>query len=134
MLTLLPSLIGRGASASRNVRPAGSLRRIVPVLILLLVFLSACAEGESPPQAMCDVIGRFIYTVGLFGGGLVIIGLLLLGFKKNLSSVLPSQGAQTAAIAGSIGMGLILVAFGTDIGDQIVTAFSLPSLIELCGL
>ena len=37
-------------------------------------------------------------------------------------------------VAGSVGLGLILLAFSTDIGNQILTGFSIESLYTLCGL
>ena len=43
-----------------------------------------------------------------------LLGLAVLGFRKNLSAILPSQGAQVGAVAGSIGLGLILSLIGMD--------------------
>lgn len=102
--------------------------------ILLLFTLSACAQGEAPPTAICDTYDRALFTTQLMGGAAVILGLAVLGFKKNLSAILPSQGAQFGAIAGSVGLGLILLAFSTDIGNQILTGFGIESLYTLCGL
>jgi len=101
---------------------------------VLVVVLSACAAGEAPPAAICDTYDRALFTTQIMGGAAVILGLAVLGFKKNLSAILPTQGAQTGAIASSIGLGLILLAFSTDIGNQILTGFGIESLYTLCGL
>ena len=108
--------------------------RLLPFALLLLVLLSACAPGETPPAAICDTYDRALFTTQLMGGAAVILGLAVLGFKKNLSAIFPSQGAQFGAIAGSVGLGLILLAFSTDIGNQILTGFGIESLYTLCGL
>lgn len=101
---------------------------------LLLAVLAACAPGEAPPAAICDTYDRALFTTQLMGGAAIILGLAVLGFKKNLSAILPSQGAQLGAVAGSVGLGLILLAFSTDIGNQILTGFGIESLYTLCGL
>jgi hypothetical protein len=101
---------------------------------LLLVALAACAPGEAPPAAICDTYDRALFTTQLMGGAAVILGLAVLGFRKNLSAILPSQGAQIGAVAASVGLGLILLAFSTDIGNQILTGFGIESLFTLCGL
>ena len=107
--------------------------RLVP-FVLLLVVMAACAPGEAPPAAICDTYDRALFTTQLMGGAAIILGLAVLGFKKNLSAILPSQGAQIGAVAGSVGLGLILLAFSTDIGNQILTGFGIESLYTLCGL
>ena len=109
------------------------LSRIVP-FALLLVFLTACAQGEAPPQAICDTYDRALFTTQIMGGAAIILGLAVLGFKKNLSAILPTQGSQMSAVASSVGLGLILLAFSTDIGNQILTGFGIESLYTLCGL
>ncbi|MCZ7673911.1 MAG: hypothetical protein M5U34_45685 [Chloroflexi bacterium] len=101
---------------------------------LFLVALSACAPGEAPPAAICDTYDRALFTTQLMGGAAVLLGLAILGFRKNLAAILPSQGAQIGAVAGSVGLGLILLAFSTDIGNQILTGFGIESLYTLCGL
>jgi hypothetical protein len=103
-------------------------------LALLLIFLSACAPGEAPPAAICDTYDRALFTTQLMGGAAVLLGLAILGFKKNLSAILPSQSAQIGAVAGSVFLGLILLAFSTDIGNQILTGFGIESMYTLCGL
>lgn len=100
----------------------------------LLAVLAACAPGEAPPTAICDTYDRALFTTQLMGGAAVILGLAVLGFKKNLSAILPTQGAQFGAVAGSIGLGLIMLAFSTDIGNQILLGFGIESLYTLCGL
>lgn len=104
------------------------------LFIALMSVLSACAPGEAPPTAICDTYDRALFTTQLMGGAAIILGLAVLGFKKNLSAILPSQGAQIGAVAGSVGLGLILLAFSTDIGNQILTGFGIESLYTLCGL
>lgn len=107
--------------------------RFLP-LLALLVFLSACASGEAPPAAICDTYDRALFTTQLMGGAAVLLGLAILGFRKNLAAILPSEGAQIGAVAGSVFLGLILLAFSTDIGNQILTGFGIESLYTLCGL
>lgn len=110
-------------------------KHLLPLLFaVLVIMLSACASGEAPPAAICDTYSRALFTTQIMGGAAVILGLAVLGFKKNLSAILPTQGAQTGAIASSIGLGLILLAFSTDIGNQILTGFGIESLYTLCGL
>ena len=104
---------------------------LFPILMLTMV---SCASGEAPPAAICDTYDRALFTTQLMGGAAVILGLAILGFKKNLSAILPSQGAQMGSVAGSVGLGLILLAFSTDIGNQILTGFGIESLYILCGL
>lgn len=107
--------------------------RLLP-LVLFLAILSACAPGEAPPEAICDTYNRALFTTQLMGGASVLLGLAVLGFRKNVSAILPSQGAQIGAVAGSVFLGLILLAFSTDIGNQILTGFSIESMYTLCGL
>ena len=107
--------------------------RFLP-LLTLLAFLSACASGEAPPAAICDTYDRALFTTQLMGGAAVLLGLAILGFRKNLAAILPSEGAQIGAVAGSVFLGLILLAFSTDIGNQILIGFGIESLYTLCGL
>ncbi|MFO7537927.1 MAG: hypothetical protein R6X32_07690 [Chloroflexota bacterium] len=119
-----PSLTGR-------IRP--HLNKIAS-LTLVMLFVAACAPGETPPAAICDTYERALFTTQLMGGAAVLLGLAVLGFRKNLSAILPSQGAQVGAVAGSVGLGLILLAFSTDIGNQILLGFGIESIWILCGL
>jgi hypothetical protein len=121
----------RTGGGSRLPRPR--ISHVVP-FALLLVALSACAPGEAPPAAICDTYDRALFTTQLMGGAAVLLGLAILGFRKNLAAILPSQGAQIGAVAGSVFLGLILLAFSTDIGNQILTGFGIESLYTLCGL
>lgn len=127
----------RPAARSERVRHGLHLQfhpfRLLP-LVLLLAVLSACAPGEAPPEAICDTYNRALFTTQLMGGASVLLGLAVLGFRKNVSAILPSQGAQIGAVAGSVFLGLILLAFSTDIGNQILTGFSIESMYTLCGL
>jgi hypothetical protein len=99
-----------------------------------MVILAACAPGEPPPPAICDTYERSLFTVQLMGGATLLLALAVVGFKKNVSAILPSQGAQLGAVVGAVVIGLILLAFSTDIGNQILTGFGLESLYTLCGL
>ena len=126
---------------AKNLRTGGVLTgrrwprlfRFLPFTLLLLV-LAACASGEAPPAAICDTYDRALFTTQLVGGAAVLLGLAVLGFRKNLASILPSEGAQIGTVASSVGIGLILLAFSTDIGNQILTGFGIESLYTLCGL
>ena len=122
--------IGGGLAGRRWHR----LSRLLPFALLLLVALSACAPGEAPPAAICDTYDRALFTTQLMGGASVLLGLAILGFRKNLAAILPSQGSQIGAVAGSVFLGLILLAFSTDIGNQVLTGFGIESLYTLCGL
>jgi hypothetical protein len=126
------SRLGRSRRPERGV-PGRWARRLAP-FFLLLTFLSACAPGEAPPAAICDTYDRALFTTQLMGGASVLLGLAILGFRKNLAAILPSQSAQIGAVAGSVFLGLILLAFSTDIGNQILTGFDIESLYTLCGL
>lgn len=119
-------------SSSRRASGRRWLRRLLP--LFLLVAISACAPGEAPPAAICETYGRALFTTQLMGGASVLLGLAILGFRKNLTAILPSQSAQLGAVAGSVFLGLILLAFSTDIGNQILTGFGIESLYILCGL
>ena len=44
------------------------------------------------------------------------------------------EQGQMGAVAGTIFGGLILLAFSTEIGVQILSGFGLPDLYTLCGL
>lgn len=104
------------------------------ILSLILLLLGACAPGDVPPAAICDTYNRALFTTQLMGGAAVLLGLAVLGFRKNLTAILPSQGAQIGAVASSVGVGMALLAFSTDIGNQILTGFGIQSLYVLCGL
>ncbi len=120
----------------RGYRFKASHRRLLPLLVmgLVAVIVSACAPGETPPAAICDTFDRSLYTAQIAGGGMVLLGLAILGLRKNLTAILPSQAVQLGSVAGSIALGLILLAFSTDIGNQILTGFGIDSLYTLCGL
>jgi hypothetical protein len=101
---------------------------------LLLALLAACAPGDAPPPGVCDTYSRSLFTTQLLGGAAVLLGLAVLGFRKNISAILPSQGMQVGAVAGALALGLSLLAFSSDVGNQILTGFGLESLYTLCGL
>lgn len=128
-LTNRPTALRTGPFARRRPR--------IPLFLLftlLMVILAACAPGEPPPPAICDTYERSLFTVQLMGGATLLLALAVVGFKKNVSAILPSQGAQLGAVVGAVVIGLILLAFSTDIGNQILTGFGLESLYTLCGL
>jgi hypothetical protein len=140
MLPMQPESELEVMDGSTTLRTGGGFRLLRPHIshivpfALLLVALSACAPGEAPPAAICDTYDRALFTTQLMGGAAVLLGLAILGFRKNLAAILPSQGAQIGAVAGSVFLGLILLAFSTDIGNQILTGFGIESLYTLCGL
>ncbi len=115
-------------------RPPQQWARLIPVIVLVLVVLAGCAEGEAPPDAICDTYSRSLFTSQLIGGALLLLALAILGFKKQAAAIIPTQGAQMGAVAGTIFGGLILLAFSTEIGVQILSGFGLPDLYTLCGL
>lgn len=115
-------------------RPPQQWARLIPIIVLVLVVLAGCAEGEAPPDAICDTYDRSLFTSQLLGGALLLVALAILGFKKQAAAIIPTQGAQVGAVAGTILGGLILLAFSTDIGVQVLTGFGLPDLYTLCGL
>ena len=120
-------------STSRSTQRLRSLIRLSPLFLLVFV-INACAAGEAPPAAICDTYDRALFTTQLMGGAAVLLGLAILGFRKNLAAIFPNQGSQIASVAGSVFLGLILLAFSTDIGNQILTGFGIESLYILCGL
>ena len=108
--------------------------RLLPLLLLVL-FLTACdADNPVIPPEICDAYADSLYTIQIIGGAAVVLGLALLAFKKALASIFPSQGAQTGAIALTVGMGVFLLTFATDWGTTMLSIFGLPDLYTLCGL
>ena len=120
-------------STARSNQRIRSLIRLSPLLVLMFA-INACAAGEAPPAAICDTYDRALFTTQLMGGAAVLLGLAILGFRKNLAAIFPNQGSQIASVAGSVFLVLILLAFSTDIGNQILTGFGIESLYILCGL
>lgn len=109
-------------------------RFLLTLTLLVPVILTACAPGDAPPAAVCDFYNRVLFTLRVAGGAAVLVGLLFLGFRKNLSAIIPSLGAQLGAVTVSIAVGLLLLAFAREIGDQILLALNLENLAVLCGL
>jgi hypothetical protein len=103
-------------------------------LALLAIIVTACAPGEAPPPAVCDFYDRLMFTTLLLGGAALILGIALMGLKKNISAIIPSQAVQMGSGAISIFLGVVLMAFSTDIGNQILAAGGIESLYILCGL
>jgi hypothetical protein len=130
-----PQATGHQPQATGHWQPATRfIRRVLPIMLLLVVVLAGCAEGDPPPAAVCDTYDRGLYTAQLMGGALLILAVAILGFKKQVAAIIPTQGAQVGAIAGTVFGGLILLAFSTEIGVQILTGFGIPDLFTLCGL
>ena len=127
---LLFSAPERAADSLTHLRKT-TFFRLLPLTILIL-FVTACQEGGAIPPAFCDAYNNSLYTLRLAGGAFLILGLAFLGFKKQISTILPSQGAQTGAVAGSIAIGILLLALTTDIGSQILITFGLPDINTQC--
>ena len=128
----------RSGSARRNQYSAhhllwGHAFRLLPATLLVII-IAACAPGDAPPPGVCDTYSRSLFTTQLLGGAAVLLGLAVLGFRKNISAILPSQGMQVGTVAGALALGLSLLAFSTDVGNQILLGFGLDSLYTLCGL
>jgi hypothetical protein len=96
--------------------------------------MTACAPGEVPPPAVCDFYERLMFTTLLLGGAAVILGIALMGLRKNISAIMPSQAVQMGAGVMSIFIGFVLMAFSVDIGNQVLAAGGIESLYILCGL
>ena len=115
----------------------GKPKRLLFTFLALFsaIILSSCsASATDIPAEICTAYEDVLFTIQLLGGVFVVVGILMMAFKKALSSIIPSQGAQTGAIATALGIGVILLAFATQWGNQILTIFALPNLYELCGL
>ena len=110
--------------------------QIVFLMILTTLFLSACQAGQAPPQEICDLFEDSIFTVRLFGTAALLLSMAILGFKKQLSNIFPSQGAQTGTVASAAILGLALLAFSTGVGSDILATFGLDTvnMFTLCGL
>jgi hypothetical protein len=105
--------------------------RFIPILLLGLL-LVACEEGGSIPDGMCSAYRNSLFTLRLLGGAALILGLAFLGFKKQISTIIPSQGAQTGAMVASMAIGVVLLALTTDIGGQALSTFGLPNIADQC--
>lgn len=116
----------------------GSPKAKKALLLLLLtafmVALSACSASTTDiPPEICTAYEDSLFTLQLIGGVGIVVGLAILAFKKAISSFLPSQGAQTGAVASAIGVGVLLLTFSTSWGTQILTIFNIPDMYALCG-
>ncbi len=101
---------------------------------VFMLALSACsATSTDIPTEVCTAYEDSLFTLQLIGGVGIVIGLAILAFKKAISSFLPSQGAQTGAVASAIGVGVLLLTFSSSWGSQILTIFAIPDLYALCG-
>jgi hypothetical protein len=105
--------------------------RLVPLLLLGLL-LVACEEGGAIPEGICSAYRNSMFTLRLMGGAALMLGLAFLGFKKQISTVIPSQGAQTGAVVSSIAIGVLLLALSTEIGGQALSTFGLPNIADQC--
>jgi hypothetical protein len=132
-VTQKPGLPGPAAPPSDLNRRSRLCLRLLPITLFLLL-LSACAPGEAPPPAVCDTYNRALFTTQLIGGAAVLLGLAVVGLRKNLTAILPSEGVNLASAAASTIIGLILLAFSTAFGNQLLTGFGIESLYVACGL
>ena len=110
--------------------------KVFALMVITMMTISACQAGAAPPQEVCDLFEDSLFTVRLFGTAALLLSLAILGFKKQLSNILPSQGAQTGAVASSAIVGLALLAFSTSVGGDILATFGLDAvnMFTLCGL
>ena len=79
--TILVLYPGRGLPGWRarwGARWGVRLSRGWPFLVMVLL-LSACAAGETPPAAICDTYDRALFTTQLMGGAAVLLGLVISG-------------------------------------------------------
>ena len=100
----------------------------------LLVVLAACSPTDPIPPAICNFYTRSVFTIRLIGGFSLIVGLAIIGLRKNLSAVMPSQGMQMGSAALALLIGVVLLALTTEIGGQILTGLGLPDIVTLCPL
>ena len=122
-----------------NPQPKQPSKKKKAFLIFLttvfMIALSACsATATEIPAEVCTAYEDSLFTLQLIGGVGIVVGLAILAFKKSISSFLPSQGAQTGAVASAIGVGVLLLTFSSSWGSQILTIFAIPDLYALCGL
>jgi hypothetical protein len=127
LLYTAPEQANRGFTRFRQ----SPLFRFVPLLLMALL-LTGCEEGGTIPQSICDAYNNSLYTIRLAGGASLVIGVAFLGFKKQISTILPSQGAQTGVVASSIIVGALLLALTTDIAGQVFGTLGLPNINEQC--
>lgn len=107
---------------------------LLPLLLLLIVLAACDADNPVIAPEICDAYEDALFTVQIIGGAAVVVGLALLAFKKTLASIFPSQGAQTGAIAMTVGTGIFLLTFSTEWGTTLLSIFGLPDMYTLCGL
>ncbi len=108
--------------------------RLLPILLTLIVLTACDASNPTIPTQICDAYEDALFTIQMAGGAAIVLGLALLAFKKTLGSIFPSQGAQTGAIATTVGMGIFLLTFSTAWGTTLLSIFGLPDMYTLCGL
>ncbi len=130
------NFVGQPEQSTQSTKISKSKQVLLAFLALFFVVsLSACsATTTAIPPEICTAYEDVLFTIQLLGGVFVVVGILMMAFKKALSSIIPSQGAQTGAIATALGIGVVLLAFATQWGNQMLTIFALPNLYELCGL
>lgn len=130
MNTILPIEVYQPKKPSNRKRAA-----VLLVLVFFMLILSSCsATATDIPPEICTAYQDALFTLQLIGGVGIVVGLAMLAFKKAISSFLPSQGAQTGAVASAIGVGVLLLTFSTSWGTQVLTIFGIPDLYALCGL
>lgn len=113
---------------------ARTLRKLLPLLAVLLVVLAACSPTDPIPPTICNFYTRSVFTIRLVGGFSLIVGLAIIGLRKNLSAVLPSEGIQMGSAAIALLIGVVLLSLTTEIGGQVLTGLGLPDIVTLCPL
>jgi hypothetical protein len=108
--------------------------RLLPLLLMLFVLAGCDADNPVIAPEICDAYEDALFTIQMIGGAALVIGLALLAIKKSLASIFPSQGAQTGAIAMTVGMGIFLLTFASEWGTTLLSIFGLPDMYTLCGL
>ena len=130
---LFPSLPLSGRLKAK-LPSARALRKLLPLLAVLLIVLAACSPDDPVPDTVCNFYVRSVFTIRLIGGFSLIVGLALIGLRKNLAAVMPSQGFQMGAAAISLLIGVVLLSLTTEIGGQVLAGLGLPDIVTLCPI
>jgi hypothetical protein len=103
-------------------------RRVVHFVIPILQLAALLgATGFTAAQVnYCPLFNTVVTWVRTLAAILTVLAVLYLGGTKLAASIVPDIGIRTGAVAVGIVFGLILVAFGQDIADAVISAFGLP--------